>query len=65
MFKRISLPGLLVLAVLAFLGAPSEPLAASDCGDSGEVLCSETTRCTGFWKWKKCKVTASSYYQAL
>ena len=65
MLKRISLPGLLLLSALAFLGAPGEPLAASDCGESGEVLCSETMRCTGLWKWKKCRVSASSYYQAL
>ena len=64
MFKMLSLPGLLLLAALAFLASPSEPLAASDCGENGGVLCSQKTSCTGFWIWKKCKVDSSSYYQA-
>jgi len=65
MFKKLTLSGLLLLATLAFLGAPSEPLAASDCGENEGQLCSETEKCRGFWIWKKCKVTASTYYQGL
>jgi hypothetical protein len=65
MFKKLTLPGLLLLAALAFLAAPSQPLAASDCGENYGDQCSETKKCTGFWFWKKCKVTASSYYPGL
>lgn len=65
MFKNFSFPGLLLLAALAFLGAPSEPLAASDCGELGTVVCSQTTKCTGFWFWKKCGSPSNSYYDAL
>ena len=65
MSKMLSPPGLLLPAALGFLAAPGEPLAASECGPSGEVLCSETTSCIGFWKWWSCRVTSSTYYQEL
>lgn len=65
MSRKIYLPALLVLAALAFIAAPSVPLAASDCGEGGDVLCSETQKCSGFLWWKKCSMPSGSYYQSL
>jgi hypothetical protein len=62
MFKRLSLPGLPLLAALVFFSAPSQPVAASDCGENGGPLCSETEKCKGFWIFKWSCSTSGSYW---
>ncbi|MEX2465292.1 MAG: hypothetical protein WD995_00185 [Gemmatimonadota bacterium] len=66
MFKKLSLPGLLLFAALAFFSAPTQPLAASDCGENSGEICSETTTCKSWWifRWG-CSVTSWSYWAGL
>ncbi len=66
MFKKLSLPGLLLFAAIAFFSAPSQPVLASECGESGGALCSETETCKSWWifRWG-CKAVSWQYYMAL
>ena len=52
MFKKISLPGLLLFAALTFASSPTQSLAASDCGGEGGNHCSMKEKCYGFWIFK-------------
>jgi len=49
--RHATLPGLFVLSLLAFLAAPGQPVAASECGGDVGVICSETKTCKFFWWW--------------
>lgn len=43
--SRLAIPGVLLLALMAFLGAPDRHIAAAECGGDAEVLCKETQIC--------------------
>ncbi len=43
--SRLAIPSVLLLALMAFLGAPDRHIAAAECGGVSEVLCKETETC--------------------
>ncbi len=43
--SRLAIPGVLLLALAAFLGAPDRHIAAVECGGISEVLCQEVEVC--------------------
>jgi hypothetical protein len=66
MFKKLSLPGLLLFAALAFFSAPSQPVLASECGELYGPVCSEKANCKSWWifYWG-CKAVSWEYYAGL
>ena len=62
MIKKLSLPGFMLAAALAFLGAPDSRIAAAECGGPGEVLCKENEACAGILWFRQC-TTTFDYYQ--
>ena len=48
---------------LAGLSTSSQRLSAEECGGPGDILCSETEACVG-WFWGRICTTTYDYYQA-
>lgn len=65
MFKKLSLPGLLLFAALAFFSAPSQPVLASECGEMAGPRCSTTETCRTFWIFRWGCTTSWQYYAGL
>jgi hypothetical protein len=57
MLRRLSLPGFLLAAALAFVAAPDSQLSASECGGPGGQLCKENESCAGFIFYRQCTTT--------
>jgi len=62
MFKKLSLPGLLLAGVMTFLSAPGGNVAASECGGDGGNLCWADQACISIWIYKQC-TTRYKYYE--
>ncbi len=61
MIKIIPIPGLLLAAALAFVAAPADQVAASECGSGGGNLCWEDQACINIIFYKQC-TTKYRYY---
>lgn len=62
--SSLSLPAALVLALLLLLGAPDRRIAAVNCGPKGEILCKQTTRCSGsILLLNRCSTTFSYWHK--
>lgn len=57
MFKNLTLPGLVLAGALAFLGAPSAPIAAYECGGPGQQECKRNESCLNILFYKQCTTT--------
>ena len=65
MLKRFFPPALFAFSTLVLLLAPTQPVAASECGETGSYVCAETEKCRGWLWWKKCKITDTEYWHGL
>ncbi len=63
MLKRLTIPGFLLAAALAFLAAPDGQLAASDCGANRGKECTRNESCLNILFFKQC-TTRFTYYPA-
>ena len=61
MLKLLSFPGLLLVGALTFMAAPSNQVAASDCGASDGPECSRTESGLNVLFFRAC-TTKTSYY---
>lgn len=64
MFKNLTLPALVLAGALVFLGAPSAPIAAYECGGPGDNECQRIESCLNIWFFKHC-TTRIDYWQGL
>lgn len=62
-FVRVARLSLTACAIaLAVLSTSSSQLSAEECGGAGDILCSETEACAG-WFWGRVCTTTYDYYQ--
>lgn len=63
MLKRLSIPGFLLAAALAFVATPDGQLAASECGGHNGNQCTANQACVNILFFKQC-TTRYTYYPA-
>lgn len=63
MFKKFTLPAMLVAGALAFTIAPGEQLQASSCGGDGVSLCKTNTSCISIIFYRQC-TTKRDYWNS-
>ncbi|TVR51298.1 MAG: hypothetical protein EA421_15945 [Gemmatimonadales bacterium] len=61
MLRKLSLPGFLLAAALAFLAAPDGQLAASECGGPGTQVCKSNESCLNIIFYRQC-TTRTDYW---
>jgi hypothetical protein len=61
MLKRLSIPGFLLAAALAFVAAPDGQLAASECGGFDGNACKTNQSCINILFFKQCTTTHTYY----
>ncbi len=54
MSRKLFIPGFLVASALSFAAAPSNQVAASECGGPGGSLCKENESCVSIIFFRSC-----------
>lgn len=63
MFRKLSLPGFLLAAALAFMAAPDGQLAAAGCGGGGTQVCKVNESCISIIFFRQC-TTRTDYWNS-
>jgi len=62
MLRKLLFPLVLMAGSLAFLAAPDTRIAAAECGDTGNSVCSTEVTCISCLWFTSCATTRVSYW---